>query len=141
MWEELYLKVLAKKNNTLVIYYENLQDTRLRKKTLKDIGRFLKFKIDDKRLECVTKHPYTKFKRKRRLDLSNKETIKDIHKDSNSQNHSDCNAREIFEVKHRIWINEAIEKLHDTLVKRFGITSKNSNTLKYKKVIMKLDAC
>ena len=132
MWEELYLTLLANKSNILIIYYEDLKDTLLRENTLKDIGRFLNFKIDDKRLECVLKHPYSKFKRKKKFCDRNKEKTKNIGIDSDSFDESDSISRQIFEPRHKTLINKAIEKVHNTLVKRFRISSKTINYLKYK---------
>ena len=115
LWEDLYLKLMVKKRRILIIHYEDLKDTNLRRSVLEDVGRFLNRKIDDKRLECVMKQPFTRFQRKKKKCVDNKSHINNAGIDSFF--HNDSNSRDVFETKHKIWINSAIKKVQNTLLK------------------------
>ena len=82
MWEELYLKWLVKDTNILTIFYEDLKDTKLRRKALRDVSKFLDFESDEERLECVLKHPYTKFQRAEKKCFHDKLSINKFGVDS-----------------------------------------------------------
>ena len=115
LWEDLYLKLMVKKRHILIIHYEDLKDTNLRRSALEDVGRFLNRKIDDKRLECVMKQSFTRFQRKKKKFVDNKSHINNAGIDCSF--HNDSNSRDVFETKHKIWINSAIKKVQNTLLK------------------------
>ena len=142
LWEDLYSKWLVKSANVLLIHYEDLKDAQLRRDTLQEIGNFLGLEVSNERLECVSRHPYTKFQRKEMKCLGDKGlerntanlsplTDKDSHRTT----------KDIFETKHKIWINSAIESVYSLFVKKFGLHSKDSRLLKYKNSIVKVNIC
>ena len=127
MWEELYLKWLVKDTNILIIFYEDLKDTKLRRKALRDVSKFLDFESDEERLECVLKHPYTKFQRAEKKCFHDKLSINKFGVDS-------CNSDaviHIFQTNHKTWIDRAITNVHNAMIKRFRLVSNHSRLLKY----------
>ena len=142
LWEDLYLNWLVKSSNILLIHYEDLKDVHFRRETLQEIGNFLGFEANNVRLKCVLRHSYTKFQRKEMKCLGDKGlesnttnlsplTDKDSHRTT----------KDIFETKHKIWINSAINRVYIALVMKFGLRSKDSRLLKYKNSIVKVHIC
>ena len=128
LWEELYLKWLVKDTNILIIFYEDLKDTKLRRKALRDVSKFLDFESDEERLECVLKHPYTKFQRAEKKCFHDKLSI-------NKFGVVSCNSDaviHIFQTNHKTWIDRAITNVHNAMIKRFRLVSNHSRLLKYK---------
>ena len=142
LWEDLYLNWLVKSSNILLIHYEDLKDAHFRRETLQEIGNFLGFEVNNERLECVLSHPYTKFQRKKkkclgdkRLERNKTNPIRFKGKDRHRT------TKEIFETKHKIWINSAIQSVYTALVMKFGLRSKDNRLLKYKNSIVKVHIC
>ena len=142
LWEDLYLNWLVKSSNILLIHYEDLKDAHFRRETLQEIGNFLGFEANNERLKCVLRHSYTKFQRKETKCLGNKglernKTNLSLFEDKDSH----ITTKEIFETKHKIWINSAINRVYIALVMKFGLRSKDSRLLKYKNSIVKVHIC
>ena len=142
LWEDLYLNWLVKSSNILLIHYEDLKDAHFRKETLQEIGNFLGFEVNNERLECVLSHPYTKFQRKKKKCLGDKRLERNK---TNPMTFKDKDrhrtTKEIFETKHKIWINSAIQSVYTALVMKFGLRSKDNRLLKYKNSIVKVHIC
>ena len=142
LWEDLYLNWLVKSSNILLIHYEDLKDAHFRRETLQEIGNFLGFEVNNERLECVLSHPYTKFQRKKKKCLGDKRLERNktnpiTFKDKDRYR----TTKEIFETKHKIWINSAIQSVYTALVMKFGLRSKDNRLLKYKNSIVKVHIC
>ena len=142
LWEDLYLNWLVKSSNILLIHYEDLKDAHFRRETLQEIGNFLGFEVNNERLECVLSHPYTKFQRKKKKCLGDKRLERNK---TNPMTFKDKDrhrtTKEIFETKHKIWINSAIQSVYTALVMKFGLRSKDNRLLKYKNSIVKVHIC
>ena len=109
---------------------------------MQEIGNFLGFEANTERLKCVLRHSYTKFQRKETKCLGNKglernKTNLSLFEDKDSHR----TTKEIFETKHKIWINSAINRVYIALVMKFGLRSKDSRLLKYKNSIVKVHIC
>ena len=142
LWEDLYLNWLVKSSNILLIHCEDLKDPHFRRETLQEIGNFLGFEVNNERLECVLSHPYTKFQRKKKKCLGDKRLERNktnpiTFKDKDRHR----TTKEIFETKHKIWINSAIQSVYTALVMKFGLRSKDNRLLKYKNSIVKVHIC
>ena len=142
MWEDLYLNWLVKSSNILLIHYEDLKHAHFRRETLQEIGNFLGFEANNERLKCVLRHSYTKFQRKETKclgtnGLERNKTNLSLFEDKDSHR----TTIEIFETKHKIWINSAINRVYIALVMKFGLRSKDSRLLKYKNSIVKVHIC
>ena len=142
LWEDLYLNWLVKSSNILLIHYEDLKDAHFRRETLQEIGNFLGFEVNNERLECVLSHPYTKFQRKKKKCLGDKRLERNktnpiTFKDKDRHR----TTKEIFETKHKIWINSAIQSVYTALVMKFGLRSKDNRLLKYKNSIVRVNTC
>ena len=139
LWEELYLKWLVRDTKILILYYEDLKDTKLRRKALRDVSNFLDFESDEERLECVLKHPYTKFQRAEKKCFHDKLSINKFGVDSCNSNTDSLT--HIFQTNHKTWIDRAITKVHRAMVKRFRLPSNNSSLLNYKNSVVKINIC
>ena len=126
----------------MLIHYEDLKDAHFRRETLREISNFLGFEANNERLKCVLRYSYTKFQRKETKCWGNKglernKTNLSLFEDKDSHR----TTKEIFETKHKIWINSAIERVYNAFVKKFGLRSKDSRLLKYKNSIVKVHIC
>ena len=142
MWEDLYLNWLVKRSNILAIHYEDLKNAHLRRETLSEISNLLGLEVNDTRLECVLRNSYTKFQRKKKKCLGDKRLERNktnpiTFKDKDRHR----TTKEIFETKHKIWINSAINRVYIALVMKFGLRSKDSRLLKYKNSTVKTNIC
>ena len=134
----------VKRANILSIHYEDLKNAHLRRETLNEISDFLGLTVNDTRLECVLRNPYTKFQRKEKKCLGDKGLERNKNKTTRSSfegNDSYRTTKEIFKTKHKIWINSAINRVYIALVMKFGLRSKDSRLLKYKNSIVKAHIC
>ena len=144
LWEDLYLNWLVKRTNILSIQYEDLKNAHLRRETLNEISDFLGLEVNNTRLECVLRNPYTKFQRKEKKCLGDKGLERNKNKTTRTSfedNDSYRTTKEIFKTKHKIWINSAIESVYTALGMKFGLRSKDSRLLKYKNSTVKTNIC
>ena len=142
LWEDLYLKWLVKSANVLLFHYEDLKDAQLRRETLQEIGNFLGLEVSNERLECALRNPYTKFQRKEKKCLGDKGLERNKTNPSSFEDKDNHRTtKDIFETKHKIWINSAIESVYSAFVKKFGLRSMDSRLLKYKNSIVRVNIC
>ena len=130
LWENFHTDLIKNGRNLLMVYYEDLQNISLLKKTLTNITRFLNFPQDKKRLKCVLKHTTGMFRRKKRC-------LKEPS-DPDGIDYGKLNNTEIYTVEQKIRIDLAIQNVHSTLTKH-GHMSKH--TLNYRDTSVKISLC
>ena len=123
----------------MIIYYEDLKDAKLRRKVLEDVSQFLDLQSDDARLECVMKHPYTKFQRVKTKCLSNNWSTSKFGVDFGNLNYD--GPTDIFQTNHKTWIDQAITNVNNAMSRRLSLASNNSSLLRYKNKTVKRNIC
>ena len=125
LWEDFYLNWINKGNQILIIHYEHLKNASDLKKTLSDVCEFLNFKFDEDRFNCLARHPFTLFQR-------NKGCMKNITKnvDIKDRRFYIYKQTSVFQTKHNLRIDFAIEKINDAAERRGlpGISNDYKNT-------------
>ena len=114
----------------MMVYYEDLQNISLLKKTLIDITEFLKFPQDKMRLKCVLKHTTGMFRRKKRC-------LKEPS-DPDGIDYGKLNNTEIYTMEQKTRIDLAIKNVHSTLAKHGHMSN---HTLSYRDTSVKISLC
>lgn len=133
MWEDYYMKWITMGKRILLIHFENLGDSDSLKYTLKSVSKFLNVEFDEGRFNCISKHPFKKFKREKKC-LRNNTNDKALDTPSvDSYKNMD-----VFNDKHKVWIDSAIGTIRKAMHRR-GVSS---NTIqKYKNSSVKFNLC
>ena len=117
----------------MIVYYEHLINNMRFERTVRDICSFLDFGFNQDRFNCISKHPYTKFKRnpsctKKVLTIEN----------VSGANFDNLNLKNLFQAKHNVWINSAIDKISSAIERR----GMNVGILpSYKNTVIRLNLC
>ena len=102
------------------------------KQSLYDVCNFLDIEFDEERFDCLVKHPFEKFKRI-------KGCMKNIYGYVNNKeaNSNITKQKSVFQRKHNVWINSAIEKIYNA-AKRRGLRSIIRH---YKNTVIAFNVC
>ena len=116
---------IDKGSRILVIHYEDLTNSSALKPTLKDVCKFLDFEFNEDRFNCLIRHPFSLFQR-------NKGCMKNVARNGDVEDLSLSirKQKNIFQTKHNIRINSAIEKINNAARRRglLGISHDYKNT-------------
>ena len=130
LWENFHIDLIKHGRRLMMVYYEDLQNISLLKKTLTKITEFSKFPHDKKRLKCVLKHTTGMFRRKKRClkEPSDPEGI----------DYGKLNNTEIYTIEQKTRINVAIKNVYSTLTKHGHMSN---HLLSYRDTSVKISLC
>ena len=130
LWENFHIDLITNGRKLMMVYYEDLHNVSLLKKTLTNITEFLMFPLDKKRLKCVLRHTTGMFRRKKRC-------LKEPS-DPDGIDYGKLNNTEIYTMEQKTRIDLAIKNVYSTLNKH-GHMSKH--LLSYRDTSVKISLC
>ena len=145
-WEQFYIKWIEEGKNVLVVVYEQLK-TRLLRKSLGDISKFLNFTINGHRLQCTILQSEGIFHRKEKCIEAKFRGSRNIDGTKMNkagteylifENENQSLTKDIFSSDNRLKIDAAIDNVNQAIINR-GLNSLPVD--EYRNTTIKLRLC